>query len=341
MKNNATDRAMETLRRQGEMLQKASKQIGAEFEKASKIVSSCEGTVYTVGFGKSGTVCAKLAATLRSAGKKSLMLNPVDALHGEMASVRGSDAAIVISSTGESEEIMRIVPWLKKKKVKIIALTPSDRSSLARASNVLLRTSQPADAADGCASYSTCLSALAIGDLLCLGILYSQDIEQGRGPASEQPPGEAIYTVADLISLRPANPTAPENMIFKDALLELTAKGLGAISVVDADGKLSGILTDGDIRRLLQKSQGSLTRLFLTNADTVMTRKPKNIGLEKTVFDALRIMEDSAITVLPVVDKTGRPAGMIHLHDLMQMGLRHRVSEEGAKRGSGKRAKKK
>jgi arabinose-5-phosphate isomerase len=243
----------------------------------------------------------------------------------------------VVSSTGESDELMRIIPWLKKKKVKLIALTPSDRSSLARACDVLLKTQQPGNAADGFASYTSCISALAIGDLLGLSLLYAQDLEHG-GAAPAAYARNAIHTVSDLIETRPLNPTSPENMIFKDALLELTAKGLGAISIVSPDGRLAGILTDGDIRRLLQRSQGSLTQLFLTNVSSVMTKNPRRIASDKTVFDALKMMEDNAITVLPVVDADGRPAGMIHLHDLVQMGLLHgKTAAAGKKKGEIKR----
>lgn len=310
------------LKQQGESLIRMSGRIGPSFEKALKWISECEGTALVIGFGKSGAVGQKITATLRSAGRKAVLLSPLDALHGEMAAAHPGDIALAVSSTGESDEIMHVLPYLRKKKIKLIALTPSPRSSLARAADVLLQTAMPHDAADSCASYSSCLSAMAIGDLLGLCLLRGQDIE--HGPDTDRSPREAIYTVADLINTRPQNPTAPEDMMIRDALIEITAKGLGAISIVNADGALTGIITDGDIRRLLQRSMGSLTRLFLTNVDAAMTRNPMNVSPDHTVFDALRIMENHAITVLPVVDENGRPAGMVHLHDLVQMGLLHR-----------------
>jgi arabinose-5-phosphate isomerase len=326
------------LKQQSEYLADAARTLGKPFSKALNLIEGCEGSVIVLGFGKSGMVGAKIAATLRSAGRPALVLSPLEALHGEMAAVQENDVAVALSSTGESDELMKVVPWLKKKGVSLIAITPSDRSSLARAADVLLQTAMPADSADSVASYSPCLTALAIGDLLGLCLLHGQDLDCARLP--EAGPREALYTVADLIATRPSNPTAPENMIIKDALLELTAKGLGAITIVDARGQLSGIITDGDIRRLLQRSQGSLTRLFLTNVDTVMTRNPRRITTGDTVFDALQLMESNAITVLPVVDEQGRPAGMVHLHDLVQMGLLHNETRDAGKRSGAPRGAK-
>lgn len=337
---DALKTAQKILKQQSRLLEQASQSLGKPFREALKRIEACEGTVLVLGFGKSGMVGAKITATLRSAGRPALLMSPLEALHGEMASVQKEDVALAISSTGESEELMKVVPWLRKKGVTLIALTPSDRSSLARAADVLLQTAMPGDTADSVASYSPCLSALAIGDLLGLCLLHGQDLEHARLPQAG--PREALYTVGDLIATRPSNPTAPENMIIKDALLELTAKGLGAISIVDASGRLSGIITDGDIRRLLQRSQGSLTRLFLTNVDTVMTRNPRRITTDETVFDALQLMEGNAITVLPVTDTQGRPAGMVHLHDLVQMGLLHKEPRPAGKgSGAGSGAKKK
>ena len=328
--------AKKILKRQAENMDAAARTLGKPFEKALALIEDCKGTVLILGFGKSGIIGSKLAATLRSAGRPALVLGPLEALHGEMAAAQPGDVAVAVSSSGESEELMKVIPWLKKKGISLIALTPSDRSSLARAADVLLVTAMPADPADSHASYTSCLSALALGDLLGLCLLLGQDLEHAR-PA-QAGPREALYTVRDLLASRPSNPTAPENMIIKDALLELTAKGLGAISIVDPEGRLAGIITDGDIRRLLQRSQGSLTRLFLTNVETVMTRNPRRITLDETIFGALQLMESKAITVLPVVDDESKPAGMVHLHDLVQMGMLGR--QQGKKRSGAASASK-
>lgn len=299
---------------------------------AMNLIRGCKGTIVVVGFGKSGAVGSKLAATFRSAGRRAFLLNPVEAFHGEAASVTADDVAIVISSSGESDEIMRIIPWLKKKGVKIISLNPSLRSSLSRASDVVLRTAAPLDSTDNYASYSTCLSALAIGDLMGLALLYEQDMEHERAGSIEAGRSEAIYTIEDMLATRPNNPVVNHDIVFRDALIEMTSKGLGAISIVGEDGKLCGIITDGDVRRLLQKSQGSLTRQFLTNVESVMTRNPKRIVAGKTLHDALSIMEDNAITVLPVVNDESVPVGMIHLHDLVQLGLPYSPGKKAAKK---------
>jgi len=328
----------ETLVRQSAEIKRLSDGIGKPFEKALDLLRSCKGTIVVIGFGKSGAVGAKLAATFRSAGRHACLINPVEAFHGEAASISADDVAILLSSSGESDEIMRIIPWLKKKKVRLIAITPSERSSIARAADIVLKTVMPADGTDSLASYSTCLSALALGDLLALALLYDQDIEHERNESAGAGEGEAIYTIEDMLATRPNNPVVNNDLIFRDALLELTSKGLGAISIIDESGKLAGIITDGDVRRLLQKSQGSLTQLFLKNVDSVMTKNPKRITSKKTLQEALNIMEDNAITVLPVVDERAVPVGMIHLHDLVQIGLS--VRSAGERKPAGARMKK-
>ncbi|HOY64724.1 MAG TPA: SIS domain-containing protein [bacterium] len=317
----AAKKMKELLQRQGLELERMGGELGQPFDKALSVLKSCKGSIVIFGFGKSGAVGAKLASTLRAAGRRAFLLDPIAAFYGEAASISHEDVAIAISSSGESDEIIRVLPWLKKKKAKIIALTPSGRSSLARAADILLKTSLPLDATDNFASYSTCVSALALGDLLAMALLYEQDIESGRTSRSQAAGGEAIYTVEDLLATRPGNPVAAGDMIFRDALLEITSKGLGAISIVGADGALTGIVTDGDVRRLLQKSQGSLANLFLTSVKSVMTKSPKHVRRESTMFEALKIMEDNSITVLPVVGAKLEPVGMIHLHDLVQLGL--------------------
>jgi arabinose-5-phosphate isomerase len=328
----------EVLERQSRELGRLWNETGKPLEKALDLIRACNGTVVVVAFGKSGAVGAKLAATLRSAGRRANLINPVEAFHGEAASISSDDVAILISSSGESDEIIRIIPWLKKKKVKLIALTPYERSNMARAADVVLKTVAPADATDNYASYSSCLSALAIGDLLALALLYEQDIEHERAAPIRPGAGEAIYTIEDLLATRPNNPVVRHDLIFRDALIELTSKGLGAISITGEDGTLAGIITDGDVRRLLQRSQGSITQLFLKNVDSVMTKNPKRISSNKTLSDALNVMEDNAITVLPVVNGNSVPVGMLHLHDLIQLGML--VGAPGRTKSPGAAAKK-
>ena len=332
--------AQDILKRQGDLLHRSAKGLDASFTEALRMLQSCKGIVYVIGFGKSGAVGAKLAATLRDAGRRVVLLSPLEALNIETASLRPGDVAVMVSSTGESDELMEIILTLKSCNVKLIVFTPMSRSSLARAADVLLKTQLPLDAADEHSAYSSCLSALALGDLLGLCLLIKQgDMpEQSRIKDGQR---RSPRTIAGILTIRPINPTAPENMIIKDALLELTAKGLGAIAIVDTAGRLSGIITDGDIRRLLQRSQGNLSRLFLTNVDAVMTRNPKSVTPDKSVFDVLTLMENNAITVLPVTDADKKPVGMVHLHDLVQMGLPHNKPAAARKKQGGKLAGKK
>jgi arabinose-5-phosphate isomerase len=321
---------MTTAKKMKEILERQGRELAGLYSANSKalaaafdLIGTCKGAVVVVGFGKSGAIGAKLAATFRSAGRRAYLLSPVDAFYGEAVAVSGDDVAIVISSSGESAEIIRIVPWLKKKGVRIIALNPSGRSSLSRAADVVLRTIAPADSTDNYASYSTCIGSLALGDLLGLSVLYEQGVDRESFEIAEPGGTGKVYTVDDMLAARPGNPIVRHGVIFRDALVELTSKGLGAISVTAEDGTLAGIITDGDVRRLMQRSQDSLARLFLTNVESVMTRNPRRVGSSETLMKALTIMEDNAITVLPVVNAESAPVGMIHLHDLVQLGLQY------------------
>jgi len=335
----ATKKKMkEVLRNLAKVLDGLSGSFPDSFDKAIKLLNSCKGNIVVIAYGKSAHIGSKLVSTFRSAGRKAYLLDPVDAFYGEAASVSGKDTSVIISS-GESDEIMRIIPWLKKKNARIISITPSGRSSLARASDVVLKTAMPADAADGMASYTTSITSLALGDLLGLSMLYDQDVEKERA-SSAGSSDEALYTIEDLLSTRPGNPYVPWDTPFRDALIELTSRGLGAISIVDDKGKIEGIITDGDVRRLLQKSQGSLARIFLTNVETVMTKNPKRLTPSKSLSEAINIMEDNAITVLPVVDDNEKPVGMVHLHDLVQLGIL-RKKPEGKVKNKSIRANKK
>ncbi len=336
-----TKKAREILRNVAREIEGLASGLNKNFDHALELLQSCEGAIIVMGNGKSIPVGEKLVSSFRSAGRSACLLNPVDAFYGEAASVSARDVVLIISSGEDADEIIRIIPWLKTKKVKIIAVTPVARGGLARSADVLLTSAIATGSEDGLISYTTCLTALAVGDLLGLCMIHQQDIEHERAPASASDAREAIYTIGDLVATRPSNPTVPWDTIFKDALLELTSKGLGAISIVDDDGKLLGIITDGDVRRLLQRSQGSLTRIFLLNVDSVMIKNPKHIFAKKTLTEALTIMEDNAITVLPVVDDDMKPVGMIHLHDLVQLGLLRRDSNGAGTKKTAKKTKKK
>ncbi|MEW6200553.1 MAG: CBS domain-containing protein [bacterium] len=313
-------KAQEIIEHQIENLKKISETLDSNFEEAVKLIKNVRGNIILVGVGKCEPVASKIASSLRSAGRPAYVLNPQNTAFGEAAAISNKDLLIIISPTGESGEIMHFLPRLRRKSVKVITLTPSPRSSIARASDVVLKIKTPSDATDSLLSLSTSLSALIIGETI-VALLLQDVIKKGKMETMLSDAGEPFYTVADLIASRPRNPVAKATMIVKDALFELTSKGLGAISIVDEKEKIIGIITDGDVRRLLQKSEGSLSRLFLTSVDKVMTDNPHRVTPEKTIFEALELMEEMAITVLPIVNNNDEPVGMVHLHDLVQMGL--------------------
>ncbi|MEW5946486.1 MAG: CBS domain-containing protein [bacterium] len=316
---DATD-CLGILNEQKKNLARIIESLDESLDQALKLVRGTRGAVYVAGAGKSRPAAEKIASSLRTAGRTALFLDLHGAEPAETAPISHRDLVIVVSPTGESADLIRLLPALRKKKVKVIAITSSPRSGIARFSDLVVRTKLPSDLADSMIAFSPTLCALIAGETIAMTLIRDA-VSGARGAPPVIEPPDAAFTVADIIAVRPRNPVAAKSVIVKDSLLELTSKGLGAISIVDDDGRLAGIITDGDVRRLLQRSQGSLTRLFLTSADKVMTPNPKRISPEKNVFDALELMESAAITVLPVVDSDNRPVGMIHLHDLVQVGL--------------------
>lgn len=328
------NRSAETLKKTADEISTSVSRLEKSVSAAADAIAASKGTVVIISSGKLGKIADKISADFRSAGKVSYCLDPSSLLHGEAATISGKDVVILISSGSEREETISLVPMLKRIKPFIITLTPAGRGSLSKISNIVIPLSSPIDNADALLAYSSSVSALSISGMICLSLLYRKEADRKTSTPIYDDSGDAIYTVQDLVSSGAKTPSVPSDTAFRDALFELTSRGLGAISVTGEDGKLAGIITDGDVRRLLQKSQGSLARIFLTNVESLMTKNPKRITSDMTPQEALRIMENSAITVLPVVNAKDAPVGMIHLHDLVQLNL-------GAGTPAGKASKKK
>ena len=291
------------------------------FERAVELLFECRGRVVVTGMGKSGIVARKIAATFASTGTPSFFLHPAEALHGDLGMLVAGDAAVALSYSGETEEIVRLLDTIKRLGVPLIAMTGAPASTLAQAGDVALDVSIAREACPlGLAPTASTTAMLALGDALALALLE----RRGFSPedfANLHPAGrlagrlrrvEHLMHVGDEIPIvRPSTPMS-------EVIYEMSRKGLGVTSVVDEDGKLVGILSDGDLRRLLQRRKKDVLDL---TAGECMTRHPVTIPRHELAAAALRLMETRRITSLLVTDAEGRLEGVLHLHDLWGTGL--------------------
>ncbi len=275
------------------------------------------------GIGKSGMIARKIAATFSSIGISAAYLDPVDALHGDIGFVQNRDVVILLSKSGSTAEIVKLMPYLKARNAKIIALTGNMKSYLAVNSDIAIDASVSNEACPyNIAPTSSALVALAIGDALAMTLIKYKNIslqEISRLHPLGQIGRNFQLQVKDIMHTNSALPLISMNESFKDALLVITNKKIGCVCVIDGDGKLQGIITDGDVRRVLQKFED----IRGLKVEEVMTQNPIVINAESNLAEALSIMEkrDSQINVLPVVDEDNRCIGVIRIHDIVLSGI--------------------
>ena len=296
-----------------------------EIERVVQLLAACKGKIVILGVGKSGIIAQKIAATMTSTGTGALYLHPSDALHGGIGIINGEDAVMILSNSGETDEIIEMLPYLKRRQVPIIALVGNLNSTLARRADAVIDGSVDQEACPlNLAPTTSTTVALALGDALAMTLMQVKGLTSDDF-AVNHPAGQLgkrlTLTVADLMHRGADNPTIALGTMWVDAVKGISAGGLGAVNVVDDAGRLAGIITDGDLRRAIQKSDpGSLANL---RSDELMTRNPTVASPELLAFDALRLMEDrpSQISVLPVVDGDRVCVGLIRLHDIVRSGL--------------------
>ena len=297
----------------------------AQVERVIELLATCKGKVVILGVGKSGIIGQKIAATMTSAGTAALYLHPSDALHGGLGIVQPEDVVIVLSNSGETDEIVAMLPYLKNRGVPIIAIVGNLSSTLARRADVVLDASVDKEACPlNLAPTTSTTVALAIGDALAMTVMKVKGLTPDDF-AVNHPAGRLgkrlTLRVADLMHRDGENPTIATGSSWVEVVRAISRGGLGAVCVVDASGRLAGIITDGDLRRAIeQTSHESLAKL---TGDDFMTRKPVVARPELLAFDALRLMEDrpSQISVLPVVDEDQICIGLIRVHDIVRSGL--------------------
>jgi arabinose-5-phosphate isomerase len=315
------EKGKEVIRIEAEALAALAQRLDQRFAAAVELIHRCSGRVIVTGMGKSGIVARKIVATMNSTGTAAFFLHPSDAVHGDLGMVRKEDVVICISKSGDTQEIRQLLPMFRRIGVQIISMVGSVNSHLAQQSDVALDISVKEEACPhDLAPTSSTTATLAMGDALAIALLHKRNFTK-EDFAMFHPGGtlgkQLLLLVEEIMASGSAVPIIEESVSLSDAIVEMTTKRLGATCVVSSDGTLCGVITDGDLRRLLQhtKDVSGLT------ARQVMTKNPKTIRKGLLAATALEEMEHFNITQLIVVDDAQKPAGMLHLHDLVKAGL--------------------
>jgi arabinose-5-phosphate isomerase len=321
-RDSIIDVAKKVLETEAETLHDLVGKLNSDFERAVTILHEIKGRVVVTGMGKSGLVGKKIAATLASTGTPAFFLHPAEASHGDLGMVTERDIIIAISNSGETEELVGLIPFLKRFRVKLISMTGNLNSTLAKASDVALDISVREEACPmGIVPTASTTATMAMGDALAVCLLVKKGLNE-KDFAQFHPGGSIgkkfFVKVADLMHTGDRLPLISMDTPMSRAVIEMSSKRLGHAVVVDKGRKVTGVLTDGDVRRGLERWGG---KLFDLPAEQVMTKNPKSISGDELAAKALSIMESFSITALIVPDEEGKPLGMIHLHDILRQGI--------------------
>ena len=317
--------SLETARRvlkiEAQAIQDVLARLDAGFEKAVDALFACKGRVVVSGMGKSGLVGRKISATLSSTGTPSFFLHPAEALHGDLGMLAHGDAMLAVSYGGETQEIIQLLEALKRLEMPLVTLTGCTQSTLAQASDVVLDVSVKEEACSlNLAPTASTTVAMAVGDALAISLLERRDFRHddfaALHPAGRL--GKKLLRVEHLMHSAAAMPRVAPSTAMPDVFHEMSAKGLGMTTVLEADGRLAGILTDGDLRRLMEKHRGAVLEMRAADG---MTKTPQTIGPRVLASEALNLMEKKKITSVVVVDEARRVVGVVHLHDLWTLEL--------------------
>ena len=295
--------------------------IDAGFVKACDLILNCRGRVVVTGMGKSGHIGSKIAATLASTGTPSFFVHPGEASHGDLGMITPQDVVLAISNSGNTAEVITILPLIKRMGAPLISMTGSAKSVLAREADVNLDVSVDTEACPlGLAPTSSTTVTLVMGDALAVALLEARGFS-AEDFAFSHPGGSLgrrlLLKVNDIMHAGERIPAVLEGTSLREALLEMSRKGLGMTTIVDAQGVLKGIFTDGDLRRALDKG----VDIHKTNINEIMTRNCRTVHLEMLAAEALKIMEDFKINGLVVTDSDNRVVGALNMHDLLRAGV--------------------
>lgn len=315
--------ARTVLIKEAETILALSRTLGPSFEKAVELLSSCKGKVILTGMGKSGLICRKIAATFSSTGTPAFFLHPAEGAHGDLGVLSQGDVVVAMSNSGETSELLGLLPLIRRMDLRLVSITGKVDSTLARRADVVLHVAVEDEACPlNLAPMASTTACLALGDALAAVLMEKRGVSE-EDFALVHPAGslgrKLTLRIEDLMLEGDAVPKIPSSGLMREAIMEMTSKKLGFTGVFGGDGHLLGIVTDGDLRRLLQAERDFLD----LPVKDVMTKNPKTADKAALAVDVLRLMEDHSITGLFVVDEAagGEVCGVVHIHHLVRAGL--------------------
>jgi len=318
---NIKEFVKQQMRLEADSILRAAELIDDNMEKAVELILNCTGKVVAIGMGKSGIIAKKISSTLASTGTTSIFLHPAEGIHGDLGMLQKNDIVITISQSGNTQEVIAVIPYIKFLKIPLISITGNMNSALAQNSDIVLNSAIP----EGYEPFNmvpTCSAVvqLSLGDALAVALLEKKNFKV-NDYALFHPGGtigkKLLLKVDDLMHSNDANPVIYFEATMSDAIVLMTSKGLGCANVVNKDNKLIGIITDGDLRRFLAKGDIDLSN----TVEFTMTKDPKRMKVGQLAVEALNLMEKYKITMLPIVDKNDCSVGLLHMHDLIRSGV--------------------
>lgn len=318
---NLLQHARQVLETEAAAVSALAPRLDQRFTDACGVLLACRGRVVVMGIGKSGHVAGKIAATLASTGTPAFYVHPGEASHGDMGMITGEDVVLAISNSGETAELLTLLPLIKRLGVKLVTLTGNPKSTLASAADVNLDVSVAQEACPlNLAPTASTTAALAMGDALAVTLLSARGFTQ-EDFARSHPGGSLgrrlLLRVEDIMHTGASVPAVPQGALLSAALVEMSRKGLGMTVIVDAQRRVAGVFTDGDLRRTLDKE----INVHRAKIDEVMTRHCATVRAQVLAGEAIRVMNDKRITALPVVDADNILIGALHMHDLVRAGV--------------------
>ncbi|OQX95083.1 D-arabinose 5-phosphate isomerase [candidate division KSB1 bacterium 4572_119] len=315
------EKGREVVRKEAETILSLESHINEQFAKAVELIANCTGRVIISGMGKSGIIGRKIAGTFTSTGTAAIFLHPAEGVHGDIGIVHKDDVVICISKSGDTNELFQIVPILEKLGVPIISITGNIRSRLAERSDIALDASVKEEAcADSLAPTSSTTAALVMGDALAVALLEKRSFKP-EDFALLHPGGNIgknlTMKIDEIMFTGDKIPIVSENDVLEKVIFEITSKRFGSTCIVDDRKKLVGIITDGDLRRLMEKTKD----IWNIRAKDIMTKGPKTVEVGINASDALKVMTDYSIMQVIIVNGENNPKGIIHLHDILEAGI--------------------
>jgi arabinose-5-phosphate isomerase len=314
------EKAREVLRTEAQAILSLVDRLGADFENAVSAIAGGKGHLVVTGMGKSGLVGQKISATFASTGTPSIFLHPAEAYHGDLGRVLRDDVVLALSTSGETAEVIRLLPLIRQIGARIVAVTATRDSTLGKNSDLVIELGRIEEACPlGLAPSATTTAILALGDALALSVLEARGFDKEKfafyHPGGDL--GRKLMKVSEIMRTGDRNPVVTEETPLPEAIKRITEARAGAVVVVDRAGKLSGIFTDGDFRRKIGREPALIT----ARIGEVMTRSPRTIAPDRLASEALKLLRERKIDELPVVNEKGEPVGMLDVQDLLDVGV--------------------